>query len=161
MRINEKSIGIRGNVSYVLHDKNGNVKQSGESENLATDLHEILVADRLAGGSDALFTHGHAGTGTGQTESDTNLDSYFDEARTAVTSSTQGAGADAQKVTVIYTLGAGVCTGTINEIGIFSSANQATADMKAYSDNGGAGYAIVKGASDTLTVTWVFTYEAS
>lgn len=159
--IKEKKMGIKGKVEYVLTDENGNVKLDGFCLNTITELHDALVADRLAGGSDTLFTHGHAGTSTGQTSASTNLATAFAEVRTAVDSSTQGAGGADNDVIVIFTLGAGVCTGTIEELGVFSSSASDTADMKAYSDNTAAGYAIPKGASDSLVVTWTFTYGAS
>lgn len=159
--IEEKKMGIKGKVEYTLLDENGHIKQQGMCMNTITELHDALVADRMAGGADTLFTHGHAGTSTGGTSASTNLVAHFDEARTAVDSSTQGAGGADNDVVVIFTLGAGVCTGTIEELGIFSAAAQATADMKAYSDNAAAGYAIPKGAADSLVVTWTFTYGAS
>jgi hypothetical protein len=159
--IKEKKMGIKGKVEYVLYDEHGNIKQSGLCMNTITELHDALVADRLAGGTDLLFTHGHAGTGTGGTSASTNLVTAFAEARTAVASSTQGAGAADNDVIVVFTLGAGVCTGTVDELGIFSSAPSDAADMKAYSDNAAAGYAIPKGALDTLAVTWTFTYGSS
>jgi len=159
--VKEKNMGIKGKLEYTLFDENGHIKQQGLCMNTITELHDALVADRLAGGSDALFTHGHAGTGTGQTSASTNLATHFDEARTAVTSSVQGSGAADNDVIVTFTLGAGVCTGTVDELGIFSSSNQATGDMKAYSDNSGAGYGIPKAAGDSLVVTWTFTYGAS
>jgi hypothetical protein len=158
--IREKNMGIKGKVEYTLLDENGHVKQQGICMNTITELHDALVADRLAGGSDVLFTHGHAGTGTGGTSASTNLVTPFGEARTAVTSSVQGAGVADNDVIVTFTLGAGVCTGTVDELGIFSSSNQATGDMKCYSDNT-TGYAIPKGAGDSLVVTWTMTYGAS
>ncbi len=159
--IKEKAMKIRGKMEYVLYDKDGKIKQTGGCENTITALHDALVADRLAGGSDALFTHGHAGTGTGQTSASTNLATHFDEARTAVDSSTQGAGGADNDVVVVFTLGAGVCTGTVDEFGLFSASAQATADMKTYSDNSASGYAIPKGANDSIVVTWTITYGAS
>jgi len=159
--IKEKEINIKGKVEYVLTDENGNIKQSGFCMNTITELHDALVADRLSGGSDTLFTHGHAGTGTGQTSASTNLAAAFAENRTAVDSSTQGAGGDDNDVIVVFTLGAGVCTGMVEELGLFSSQADDTADMKCYSDNATAGYGIPKGASDSLVVTWTITYGAS
>jgi len=156
MEIKEK-MKIKGTIHCVLYDENGNVKDVQEDHNTITELMDALVADRIAGGTDALLTHAHAGTGSGQTSADTNLDAYFAEARTAVTSSTQGAGGADNDVVVVFTLGAGVCTGTIEEIGLFSSSNQATGDMKAYSDT----ISFAKGALDTLVVTWTITFGAS
>lgn len=153
----QDKIKVKGHVKCVLKDKDGNVKEVQEFHNLVTELFDVLVADRFSGGADTLITHGHAGTGSGQTAADTNLDAYFDEARTAIDSLTQGAGADDNDVIVVFTLGAGVCTGQIEEIGLFSNSAQATADMKAYSDT----ISFLKGALDTLEITWTFTFGTS
>jgi hypothetical protein len=153
----QDKIKVKGHVKCVLKDENGNVKEVQEFDNLVTELFDALVADRFAGGSDTLITHGHAGTGSGQTAADTNLDAHFDEERTAITSITQGTGAADNDVVVVFTLGAGVCTGDVKEIGLFSDSAQTTADMKAYSDT----ISFAKGALDTLTITWCFSFGAS
>jgi hypothetical protein len=153
----QDKIKVKGHVKCVLKDENGNVKEVQEFDNLVTELFDALVADRFAGGSDTLITHGHAGTGSGQTAADTNLDAHFDEARTAIDSITQGAGAADNDVVVVFTLGAGVCTGQIEEVGLFSNSAQATEDMKAYSDT----ISFLKGALDTLIITWCFSFGAS
>lgn len=160
-RIDNACKGVVGHVSYIGRDKDGNINYQkshnidlGE-HNTVCDLYYDLIADRMAGGADTLITHGHAGTGTGQGATDTNLATYCAEARTAIDSKTQGSAGDEHKMTVIFTLGAGVCTATITEVGLFSSSAQATADMKLYDDT--INYA--KGASDTLEVTWVITHS--
>ena len=150
-----------GHVKYEARNKQGEIVYQHEhneelgEHNTVCDLYYDLIADRIAGGADTLLTHGHCGTGNGQVAADTNLDTPCGEARTAVDSSTQGAGADAHKVVVITTFGAGVCTGALEECGLFSAANQATADMKLYDDS----LSYAKGAGDTLVVTWTITHS--
>lgn len=56
-------------------------------------------------------------------------------------------------VTIDYTFGAGVGTGTVQESGIFNSGTANTGPMLARQTFG----AITKGASDSLTVTWTIT----
>lgn len=148
---------MKGKVELTLTDKDGNIKQHDIIYNTITELHDCLVADRLAGGTDALFTHGHGGTGTGGTSASTNLVTPCAENRTAVTSSVQGAGAADNDVIVTFTLGAGVCTATITELGLFSNITYTTADMKCYA----SGFTHTKGATDILTVVWTITYGAS
>jgi hypothetical protein len=155
MEIKEK-MKIKGTIHCVLYDENGNVKDVQEDHNTITELMDALVANRISGGSDALLTHAHAGTGSGQTSVDSNLDAYFAEAR-VTTSVVQGAGGADNDVIVTFTMGPTVCTGTIEEIGLFSSSNQATGDMKAYSDT----ISFAKGAGDTLVVTWTLTMGSS
>jgi hypothetical protein len=151
------NISIKQNVKWCLKEADGTVVERGESHNTDCKLHGVLIADHMAGGTDTLISYGHAGTGTGQDAQDTNLATYCAEARTALDSKTQGAGVDANDVVYIFTLGAGVCTATITEIGLFIAAAQATADMQVYDDS----INVVKGATQILEVTWTVTYGTS
>ena len=159
--IEDKVGGVCGHVKYVARDGAGNIvyerehnKELGE-HNTVCDLYYDLIADHMAGGSDSVIAYAHCGTGSGQVATDTNLDTYCDEARTAIDSSTQGAGADAHKVVVVATFGAGVCTAAIEEVGLFVASAQATADMMLYDDS----ISYTKGAADTLEITWTITHE--
>lgn len=152
---------VTGHVKYIGRNKDGKIIYQHEHDvkkgehNTVCDLYYDLIADRIAGGTDVLLTHGHAGTGTGQTATSTNLATACAENRTAVTSSTQGAGANLHIVTVIFTLGAGICTATITEVGLFSNITYTTADMKLYDDS----ISFTKAAGDSLTVTWTITHS--
>ncbi|RLG44415.1 MAG: hypothetical protein DRN81_04660 [Thermoproteota archaeon] len=150
-------IKIKQNVKYQMFDKDGNLTWEFESHNTDCKLHGVLIADHMAGGSDTLISYGHAGTGSGQDAQDTNLATYCAEARTALDSKTQGTGNDANDVVYVFTLGAGVCTGTLTEVGLFIASAQATADMQFYDDSINK----VKAAGDTLVVTWTVTYGTS
>ena len=156
------SIYIKQNVKWKLWntDKNGNkidLAEEGESHNTDCKLHGVLIADHMAGGADTLISYGHAGTGSGQTAQSTNLATHCDEVRTAITSKTQGAGNDANDVVFLFTLGAGVCTATLTEVGLFIAVGQATADLQFYDDS----LNVVKGATQILEVTWTVTYGTS
>jgi hypothetical protein len=157
----EDKIGkVMGCVKYEAYNAKGKLVYYRKHDfpiehNTVCDLYYDLLADRMAGGADTLITHGHCGTGNGQVATDTNLSVPCAEARTAIDSKTQGAGANLHKVTVITTYGAGICTGNLEECGLFSNANQATADMKLYDDS----LSYAKGAGDTLVVTWVITHS--
>ena len=152
---------VMGHVKYVGKDAEGKViyehehnKELGE-HNTVCDLYYDLIADHMAGGTDAVIAYGHAGTGTGQTAVSTNLATHCDELRTAVDSITQGAAADLHKVVVVFTLGAGVCTAALTECGLFVLEAQATADMMLYDDS----LVYTKPAGGTLEVTWTITHE--
>ena len=158
--LNDKA-KVMGHVKYVGKDANGKIiyehehnKELGE-HNTVCDLYYDLIADHMAGGADTVIAYGHAGTGTGQGATDTNLATYCAEARTAITSSTQGAGADAHKVVVIFTLGAGICTANLQECGLFVASAQATADMMLYDDT----LSYDKPAGGTLEITWTITHS--
>lgn len=150
----KEGIKIKTNVKYEMYNEAGEKVWEDESHNTDCYLHGVLLADRMAGGSDGLITHGHAGSGSGQSGTDDNLATYFDEARTALDSKTQGSGSNANDVVYTFTLGAGVCTGNIEEIGLFASGTQATGDMHFYDDS----ISKTKAAGDTLIVTWTVTY---
>lgn len=153
----KEGIFITHNVHYQMYDKEGKLTWEHTSHNTDCKLHGVMIADRMAGGADTLIAYGHAGTGSGQTAQSTNLATYCAEARTAITSSTQGAGNDSNDVVYLFTLGAGVCTATITEIGLFVAAAQATADLQFYDDSINK----VKAAGDSLVVTWTVTYGIS
>ncbi|HUV85219.1 MAG TPA: hypothetical protein VMV86_05870, partial [Methanosarcinales archaeon] len=57
----------------------------------------------------------------------------------------------------VFTLGAGVCTATLTEVGLFIASGQATADLQLYNDS----LNVVKGATQILEVTWTVTYGTS
>ena len=158
--MNDKIKGVMGCVKYVAKNESGEIIYEHEHDfprthNTVCDLYYDLIADHMAGGSDGVIAYGHAGTGSGQTAVSTNLATYVAEARTAIDSSTQGSAANLHKVTVIFTLGAGVCTATLTECGLFVASAQATADMMLYDDS----INYVKGASDTLEITWSITHS--
>ena len=160
--IKDKACGnVVGHVKYVGKNEEGKIIYNHEhnidlgEHNTVCDLYYDMVADLMAGGSDAVIAYGHAGTGSGQAATDTNLATPCPEVRTAITSSTQGGGADAHKMTVIFTLAAGVCTATLTECGLFVASAQATADLMLYDDS----INFAKAAGDTLEVTWVVTHE--
>jgi hypothetical protein len=156
-RILDQYKDITGHVQIVMYDSEGNIKQTHESHNTITEIHNEYIADLVANGSPTVTMYGHAGEGSGATCGDTNLDTPFAEARTGMTSVTQGTGADDNDVVFVFTLGAGICTGTITEFGLFESNTYTNADMHAYYDDGG-GFTFTKGAGDTITVTWTITY---
>lgn len=158
MKIEDRA-QIMGHVKYVGRDKNGKINYQHEHDfpkehNTVCDLYYDLIADHMAGGTDTLITHGHCGTGSGQGATDTNLATHLDEARTAIDSKTQGSGADLHKMVVVVTFGAGVCTGNLQECGLFSAEAQATADMKLYDDS----LSYDKAAGASLEITWTITH---
>lgn len=151
-------MGIRAKVDYrMFNPEKGWYWEHHTPQNTITELHDALVADRMAGGGDDLFTHCHCGTGDSQDAADNDLAIPCAGNRTAVTSSTQQAGVADNDVVVITTFGAGVCTAAIEECGLFSALAPATTDMKCYDDT----ISKNKGVDDTLEITWTITYGAS
>lgn len=144
---------IRGKIEYRLFDEDGNLKQIHVTENTITNLFDAHIADQLSDQGDAAIGYMAVGTGSGQTASSTGLATSF--AREALDSTTQGTGANDNDVIYITAFIPGTGTGTLSEAGIMRLDDNAS--MMAYDDS----FSIVKGALDTLTVTWTITFGAS
>lgn len=145
---------IKGKLHLLLTGVDGKVKDVREYENTITVLQDATVADRMAGGTDALIDYTGIGTTSGgKTTASVQLEAQV--ARVQNDSNTQGAGADDNDVVHVSTFGAGVGTGAIVEAGLFTGAADTT--LMAYQE-----FSVInKGAGDTLTVTWTVTYGAS
>lgn len=159
MKIKAKIFAM-GHVKYVGRDKNGKIIYQHEHDfplehNTVCDLYYDLIADRMAGGSDTLISYGHCGTGSGQGTTDTNLATPCAENRTAIDSKTQGSGGNEHKVTVVVTFGAGVCTGNLQECGLFPTQTYTNADMFLYDDS----LNYNKPAGGSLEVTWTIIHS--
>lgn len=145
---------LKGLLRMELRGPDGTLKDVREIENTITVLYDATVADRMAGGADALIDHTGIGTTSGgKTTASTTLEAQA--ARVVNDSDTQGAGANDNDVVHIATFGAGIGTGNIVEAGLFTDLAGAT--LCAYQE-----FAVVaKGAGDTLTTTWTITHGAS
>lgn len=145
---------VKGHLVVELFGPDGKLKDRREMENTITALHDILVADRLAGGADALIDYTGIGTTSGgKSTASTALEAQVD--RNQNDSNTQGAGADDNDVIHVATFAAGEGTGALIEAGLFTGAADAT--LQAYQDFA----AVNKAAGDSLVTTWTITYGAS
>lgn len=144
---------ITGQLHIVLKDRHGNIKEEETIENLVVNTGKYHIADQLSDQGEAAMSHMAVGTGTtAAAAGDTALETELD--RNALDSTTQGAGADANKVTYVASWAAADATGAITEAGIFNA--------------GAAGIMLCrsvfavknKGAGDTLTNTWVLTISS-
>jgi hypothetical protein len=136
------TITYTANCHIVLRE-NGKVKEERHIHNTTTTAGKYGVADQLlASPSLGKPTHVAVGTGTpGATALGTELD------RNAFTTKTRTNAV----VTIVTDWAAGDGTGTITEAGIFDAAS--TGNMWCSSSFTG----IVKGASDTLSITWTLS----
>jgi len=141
---------IRGEIEIILKDKDGNIKEHRKIHNIVTTVGKAHIADQMADGGEAAMSHMAIGTGSGGGVGSTTLAVELD--RNALTSATQGAGGDANKVTYTASWAAGDGTGTITEYGIFNNASGGT--LLAYKED----TALPKGASDTLQVNWTIIF---
>lgn len=146
---------MKGRLEIHLYGPDGELKEYRDTGfNTLTEVYDSTVADRMAGGADALVSH----TGVGTTSGGKNTTSTALEAqaaRVADDSDVQGAGAADNDTIHTATFGAGVGTGALVEAGLFTTL--ATATLMAWQD-----FAVVtKGAADTLTTTWTIQHGAS
>jgi len=142
-----EELDLIANVKIEIFDSNGKLKDSRLIHNTVTNAGKYGVMDQiLASPSLAKATHCEVGTGTGGT---TKLNAYISGSRTAFTSKTRNNAI----VTMVTDFGTGVGTGSITEAGLFDSATQDGGNMWCYASF----TAIVKGANDTLKITWTLT----
>lgn len=146
-----ENLKLRGDVALVLKDKNGNVKEKREINNLIVSAGLTFICSRMAGASANVMSHMALGSGTtaaaaGQTDLVSILGS-----REALDSST----ASSNTITYVSSFEAGEGTGAVTEAGIFNAAT--SGDMLCRTV-----FSVVnKEADDTMSVTWTITLTAS
>jgi len=149
-----EGLNIVGHGRALLRDAFGKVKELRDFDNVFTDAGDAHVADQMASTpGEAAMSHMAIGTDTTTlTAGDTTLGGELD--RNALTSFTQGAGGDDNKVVYVGDWAAGDGTGAITEAGIFNAVTADTGTMLCAQT-----FSVInKGASDTLQITWTVTF---
>jgi hypothetical protein len=147
----ENNLSVKGRLSVVLRDADGNVKQSQDIPNLVVSSGLAFIASRMKDTTDAAMSHMAVGSGTtaaaaGNTALETQIGS-----RVSLTSTTVTANA----VAYVATFAAGTGTGAITEAGIFNASTAGTMLCRTV-------FSVVnKGADDTLQITWTITLNAA
>ena len=146
-----ENLKLRGDVALVLKDKNGNVKEKREINNLIVSAGLEFICSRMAGTSANVMSHMALGSGsTAAAAGDTDLGSILGS-REALDSST----ASSNTITYVSSFEAGEGTGAVTEAGIFNAASGG--DMLCRTV-----FSVVnKEADDTMSVTWTITLTAS
>lgn len=145
--------GIKGHRKIELFGPDGKLKYTSEGGNTVTELGDAHVADAMSDQGEGALGFMAVGTGSGQGAADVGLATSLD--RNALTSTTQGGGADDNDVIFVGTWAAGDGTGAITEAGIFLADNNTS--MNYYDD-----FAVInKLAADSLVITWTVTYGVS
>ena len=145
-----EKIRATGQVSFVLTDENGNVKQQ-DSKNLVVDPGLAFIASRMVGTTTAVMSHMAVGTGT-TAAADAQTTLVTESARVALTSSTiVTTTVSNDSIQYVATFGPGVATAAITEAGLFNAASVGTMLARTVFP------VINKGALDTLTLTWKVT----
>lgn len=151
--------GIKGKVEVRLWDENGNLKDSRTIKeltfipNTVTTFGDKQVANRLSGATIGAPSHMAIGTGTGGGSGSNSVVTELD--RNALTSTTQGTGANDNDVIYVADWAAGDGTGAITEAGIMNASSGP--GMTCYASFS----AVNKAAGDTLQITWTVTFGAS
>ena len=146
----KENLKLKGHVSLVLRDKDGNVKENQEIRNLIVSDGLDLIASRLVGTSDGVMSHMAIGSdSTAAASGDSALGTEL--GRVAITSGT----ASSNVVTYTATFGAGTGTGAVKEAGLLNASSAGTMLCRTV-------FSVVnKSADDSLTVTWTVTISAS
>lgn len=148
-----ESLKVKGRLSIVLRDKDGNVKDERDVDNLVVNAGLAYIISRMVGTSKSVMSHMALGAGTtaaaaGQTDLVSVLGS-----REALDSTTI-AGANNNQVVYVSSFEAGDATGAVTEAGIFNAST--AGDMLCRTV-----FPVVnKAADDALTVTWTITLSA-
>jgi len=148
------SLNLVGHGRAVLLDGAGKIKALREFDNVFTDVGDAHVADQMAStpGEDVISDMSIGTVTTTLTAGDTQLGGEDD--RNTLTSFTQGAGGDDNKVVYIGDWAAGDGTGAITEAGIFNSHTADSGTMLCAQT-----FSVInKGAADTLQITWTVTF---
>ena len=140
-----------GRVHFLIKDRFGNVLEDCWHPNLVVDTGKYHIADQMSDQGEAAMSYMAIGTGTtNPAATDTTLETELD--RNALTSKTQGTGAEANRVTYVGDWAAGDGTGAITEAGIFNSSSAGIMLSRSV-------FAVKnKSAGDSLTLTWVLTF---
>lgn len=145
------SLKLKGRVGIVLKDKDGNVKETREIDNLVVDAGLDYIASRMEGTSSNVMSHMALGSGTtAAAAGDTDVESILGS-REALDSTTVTDNA----VAYVASFEAGDATGAVTEAGIFNAVSGGTMLCRTV-------FSVVnKAADDTMSVTWTITISAA
>lgn len=145
--LNEQ-LKVVGDVSLVLRDETGRIKQTTEIKNLVVTSGLGYIASRMKDATATAMSHMAVGTGsTAAALGDTTLGAEVAASRTGLTSTT----VTTNQIAYACTFGAGVGTGALTEAGIFNASSAGTMLCRTVFS------AVNKAAGDSLTITWTIT----
>lgn len=151
--INE-NLKLSGQLSILLKDKAGNVKDTREVKNLVVNAGLAFIISRMQGTTKDVMSHMALGSSTtaavaGQTDLVSMLGAR--EAIDTVTTT----GANNEKVRYVCSFEAGDGTGAVTEAGIFNAAAGGDMLCRTVFD------VVNKAADDTMAITWTITLAAA
>jgi hypothetical protein len=138
------NFSVTGKLSIKLFDKDMNLVEERNVNNLVVSVGKDFIRDRMIGTSAGVMTYMAIGTdSTTPISGDTTL--KVESARAAITSSTAGSPSN---VTYAATFAPGSGTGTIQEAGLFNASSSGTMLARTTFSS------ITKNALDTLAINW-------
>ena len=145
------TLKAKGRVSIVLKDKDGNIKETREVDNLIVTTGLNYIASRMKDATATAMTHMGLGSGTtAAAAGDTDLESILGS-REALDSTT----VTNNTITFIASFEAGDATGAVTEMGLFNALSGGTMLARVV-------FSVVnKQADDTMTVTHSISISAS
>lgn len=145
--VNEK-LKVTGDVSMILRDATGNIKETKEIRNLVVTAGLGFIASRMKDTTATAMSHMAVGTdATAAALGDTTLGAEVSASRTSLTSTT----VSTNTIQYACTFGAGVGTGALTEAGVFNASSSGTMLCRTVFST------INKAAGDSLTITWTIT----
>ena len=146
-----ENMKAKGRLSIVLKDKDGNIKDTREVDNLVVNTGLDYIASRMKDATATAMTHMGLGSGsTAAAAGDTDLGSLLGS-REALDSTTVTSNA----IEYVASFEAGDATGAVTEAGIFNAASGGTMLCRTV-------FSVVnKQANDSMTVTWAITLTAA
>lgn len=137
---------VTGRLIIEVFDKDGNVKDKREIDNLVVAVGKTFIASRMVGATANVMSHMAIGSGTTAAASgDTTLGTEL--GRVSLSSSTSS-GAVA---TYVASFPAGTGTGAVTEAGILNAGSAGTLLARTV-------FSVVnKGADDAMSITWAIT----
>lgn len=142
------SLTFTGDVIITLYDENKEIKEQRTIKNLVVTVGKNFIASRMA--SNASSVMGWIAVGTNNASTTVGMTALTTEIfRSATTVS--GGTAASNTVTYETLLGPGQGTGSLVEAGIFNNSSGGTMLARTTFAT------IVKGASDSLNVSWTIT----
>ena len=142
----QENMKVKGELSIVVRDIDGNIKQTLHVPNLVVTNGKNYIASRMVGTASTVMSHMAIGTGTATpVVGDSTLGT--EAGRVALTSTT----VTTNSVAYVATFPAGTGTGAITEAGIFNASSSGTLLCRTVFS------VINKGAADTLGITWTVT----
>jgi hypothetical protein len=142
----QEDLKMRGELSIVVRDFEGKIKQSLHVPNLVVTNGKNYIASRMVGVASTVMSHMAIGTGTA-TPIVGNSTLGTEAGRVTLSSFT----ATANAVTATATFPAGTGTGAITEAGIFNASTSGAMLCRTT-------FPVVNKASgDSIAITWVIT----